>query len=322
MLKVLTREIAVSVVVVVLATAAVFAILQATPGDPLGLAIGTGLAGGGLSEADIGELQATYGLDRGPAEQFIRWWSQVFRGNFGRSPHYPGDHALRIIVLKGLERTALLIALACLLLLVAAGPLGYALGSPSPPAWARAWSSAGALISSVPSFLLCLAVFYFFLASGHEPIRSTASLRDYTLGLRVLIVLLPAIILASAEGIFREMVETVRREVRTLRERDYILAAICRGQPGLPYILRGLALPVLGVLEGRTTHLLSTAVVVEQIFDINGLGYVSWEAIRHKDYFLILALTLVIAVTVRVIRIAANSLSALIDPRLRRRAQR
>jgi len=318
MLRVLASEIAASLLVILIATALVFALLQAMPGGPLARLLPAGLTVDRLAEAEIAQLRTAYGLEGGAVQQFACWWREVLRGNLGPSPYYPGPHAVREVVFHGFARTLLLVALAVLLLVVTTLPLGYLLGARHPPAWARAWSALGTVACSVPAFLACLFFFYLFLGLGLEPIRSTVVQRDYPPLLRAIIVLLPCAILASSEGLFREAVATARRESRALREQDHVLAALCRGERVTGRILRGLALPMIGVLEGRMLHLLSTAVVVERVFDINGLGYISWEAIGHKDYFMILAVTLVLAVTARAVRCAARMLGGLMDPRLRR----
>jgi ABC-type dipeptide/oligopeptide/nickel transport system permease component len=131
------------------------------------------------------------------------------------------------------------------------------------------------------------------------------------------ILLIPVVLLCVVDGFAHECLETVRREARALREVDYVLEAEARGERTLPHLLRGIAVPVLGVIGGRSTYLLSTAIVIEQMFEIKGLGYASWMAIGRKDYFLILALTLGIAVLVRAVRITTTALGLVLDPRLR-----
>ena len=63
--------------------------------------------------------------------------------------------------------------------------------------------------------------------------------------------------------------------------------------------------------------MLGGSIVIETIFQINGLGYLAWESIQRKDLPTMQAIVLVLSVIYVLLTLAADLLNAFLDPRLR-----
>jgi peptide/nickel transport system permease protein len=63
--------------------------------------------------------------------------------------------------------------------------------------------------------------------------------------------------------------------------------------------------------------MLGGSIVIETIFQINGLGYLAWESIQRKDLPVMQAIVLTLAVIYVLLTFLADLLNAYLDPRLR-----
>jgi peptide/nickel transport system permease protein len=131
---------------------------------------------------------------------------------------------------------------------------------------------------------------------------------------------LPVITLAA--GTFMGTARYLRTSLADALGQDYILAARARGLSErrilLKHALRNALLPVITLVGLSLPFLLGGAVVVEVVFGWPGMGRVAIEAIWARDYPVIMATTLVSAVTVVTGSLLADILYRRVDPRLRR----
>ncbi len=113
----------------------------------------------------------------------------------------------------------------------------------------------------------------------------------------------------------------LRASLEEVLEQDYILAARSRGVPERAVVmnhgLRNALLPVITLIGLSLPFLLGGAVVVEVVFGWPGMGRVAIEAIWARDYPVVMATTLVSAVTVVVGSLLADLLYAWADPRVK-----
>ena len=124
-----------------------------------------------------------------------------------------------------------------------------------------------------------------------------------------------------AFGTFMGTARYLRASLREIMGQDYILAARARGlserRVVLRHALRNALLPVITLVGLNLPFLLGGAVVVEVVFGWPGMGRVAIEAIWARDYPVIMATTLVSAVTVVAGSLLADVLYRWADPRVR-----
>jgi peptide/nickel transport system permease protein len=126
-----------------------------------------------------------------------------------------------------------------------------------------------------------------------------------------------AILITSIGG----WILTMRNTMVTVLAEDYVRMARAKGLPGwrimFDYAARNAMLPNLSGFAMSLGFVLSGAIVVEYLFSYQGLGYYLLLAVVNQDYALVQALFLLITVAVLIAILAADVLTAFLDPRTR-----
>jgi peptide/nickel transport system permease protein len=126
-----------------------------------------------------------------------------------------------------------------------------------------------------------------------------------------------AILITSIGG----WILTMRNTMVTVLAEDYVRMARAKGLPGwrvmFDYAARNAMLPNLSGFAMSLGFVLSGAIVVEYLFSYQGVGYYLLQAVVNQDYALVQALFLLITVAVLVAILAADILTAILDPRTR-----
>lgn len=300
---------------------AVFLLMRIAPGDPAS-AIGR-LAQRRVPRAAAEAMRRTYGLDRPLPSQIARWFARAARLDFGRSfqDHRP---VVRRIA-EALPYTLLLNALAFLLALAVAVPLGVAQARRAGSPFDRFSSRAVFLLYSTPSFWMAMILVTLFsvrlewlplfgVASDPPPAGAAAAFLD-----RLAHLALPLACLTY--GTLAFLTRLVRSSVREELSREYVLAARARGlsesEALWRHAFRNALLPLVTVLGLVLPGLLSGSVIVEQIFAWPGLGRLYFDAVLARDYPLVLGLTFVTAVATLAATLLADIVYSVADPRVR-----
>lgn len=267
------------------------------------------LAGEGSGADYVEFLRKTYGWDKPLAVQYWNWLVRALQGDVGTSFYY-GSPVLSLIA-ERLPATLSLGAMAIAMALAVAIPLGMA-GGRAP----------GSIIDRIAQFIALLGVstpifwlsFLLILVLGIQfavlPISGGGSIRHLVMpAMALAFYSMPAIIRISRAG----MIEVMRSE--------YIRTARAKGlrpwQIYLQHALRNTLVPVVAVASVQFGFLLGGSVVVENIFAIHGIGYLTWEAINQNDYPVVQAALLAVSAAYVVLTLLADIVNMMIDPRIR-----
>lgn len=307
---------------VVGASIAAFALMKASPIDPLQANLGQA-ALGSLSPEQIERLRSYWGVDRPALAQYLEWARDFLRGDMGISLIYRRPVAQ--VIGEKLAGSLILMLIAWLI----SGVLGFLLGvvagmNRGKPA-DRLIRGYCVLISSTPSFwlaLLLLMVFGVWLKlfpiSLSVPIGVEAA--KVTLADRIYHGVLPAAAL-SITGIAGIALHT-REKMTEILSSDYILFARARGETGWELFrnhgLRNVLLPAITLQFASISEILGGSILVEQVFSYPGLGQAAVTAGLGSDMPLLMAVTIVSVLLVCTGNMAANLLYGIIDPRIRR----
>jgi peptide/nickel transport system permease protein len=289
------------------------------PGDPLDASTtADGLPSAVLSADARAHLRATYHLDQPLAGQLTAYLSDLAHADLGwsisRSAPVAQLIGARLPWTLGLLLTAVLVA----------GVGGSGLGVLA--AWRGGrlgWLlvvAAGAL-SALPEFLLAMLLLLtlavglrvFPLAGGQSPFGATSVL-DVAWRLT-----LPALTLVLASsGAF---VLLARGAVLSVRDEPYLFAARARGlgetDLALRHALPNALLPVLTLFGVRLGQVFGGAVVVERVFAVPGLGLLSVEALRARDYPVLQAVFLLASLGVLLANLLLELAYRRLEPRRR-----
>lgn len=294
----------------------VFIILRLVPGDQITANLGTEAAA--LTPAQRASLEAYYGLDQPPFEQFFGWLGAVLTGNLGVSGR--AQVSVAELTLQALPITAELAVLAIVLSVLIGVPIGL-LAARRPNGLLDTLGQGSSLLGlSVPAFLLgtvLLSVLSFrfgfnpngqaFAGLFNDPLRNLQQM------------LLPAVTLAV--GISAPIVRTTRTAVLEVRSLEFIRTVRAKGVPErllrTRHVLRNALVPIVTMTGLQFGYLLGGAIVVEQIFSVPGIGRQVLLGIQQKEYALVQSTVLVIALCFVLVNLATDALYRVIDPRLR-----
>ena len=297
------KRLGLAVLVAITVSALAFLLLRAS-GD-----IAIALAGEGARNEDIENIRRLYGLDRPLLVQYLDWLWRMLHGDFGQSLFFKTDVAP--LVLAKLPTTALLALFSLLFALAISIPLGI-LAAVYPNSWVdRLCLSLAVAGQAMPNFffalilIIVLAVWLRLLpVSGGESwshfVMPTIALGYY---------IAPA---------FMRLVRTGMIEVLAS---DYIRTARAKGLSGptviLKHALRNALVPVVALAAVQLGFLLGGSVVIETIFALDGLGFLAYQSITHKDLPVTQAIVAILSFVYIGLTLAADLANAWLDPRIR-----
>ncbi|MFD3588251.1 ABC transporter permease [Streptomyces sp. NPDC058683] len=312
MIRYLMRKVP-SVVFVLFASSVVaFALPRLAPGD-----VAVTLAGSDPTAANIAAIRKELGLDRSPVVQYWDWISGLFHGDLGQS--YLLHRSVASLIGDRLESTVELAVFATLLVVVIGTTLGVLAGS-TRRWWARTTLDLGnSILVAVPSFLIALALILVFgVYHRWLPVSGEVSvLHDPAIGIQYLVLPAFALALSPAGGVAR----LLQTEMTRVRNEDYVDLALSKGASPrritLRHVLRnsfGSAVVAIGLEIGT---LLAGAVVMESIFNRNGLGQLAVSSVTTRDFTVLQVLILGVVCVAVICQIVTELVLAALDPKIR-----
>ena len=286
----------------------VFLLIHATPGDPVDAMLGES-----ASQASRIELREHLGLDRPLAEQYVRFLSGLARGDLGTSIH--SQEPVAALVAEHLPMTALLGVTALVVAVAIAIPLGLIAAAHAGRTVDRFCLALSLLGVSIPNFWLGpILVLAFSIGLGVLPVAGSQSPWH---------LVLPAATLGtSLAGVLTRMTRSSLVEVLS---QDYIRTARATGASQARtlsrHALANALTPLISLVGLQAGSLLAGSVITETIFSWPGIGRLTVDAIRSRDYPLVQGCVLVIAVSYIAINLITDLAYAWADPRVRVKAQ-
>ncbi len=307
------KRLALAVPVLIGITVVVFLLVRLIPGDVIDLMLGTE---GALRPEVRDQLRQTLGLDRPLYVQYFTWLGDIIRGDLGVSLR-TGQPIVENLAGK-LPITLELAVLSVLLSLVLAIPLGIISALRRNSFLDFIVRMVGTIGLSLPSFwlatmLILIASVYFRWGA---PLVYASPFDDLSKNLQQM--LLPS--LALAAGLMAVVMRMTRSSMLEVLSQEYIRTARAKGLREQLIIyrhaLRNALMPVLTVVGVQTGHLLGGAVIIEQIFGLPGLGWFLLNGIYQRDYPVVQAGVLIIAVIFVLTNLIVDLMYAFIDPRI------
>lgn len=312
MTKYLLTRLRQSLITLFLVSVVVFAGIRALPGDPA-----LALAGEERSPEALAAIREAYGLNDNIVVQYARFIGHALTGDLGNSSRtgLPVADAIGQALPVTLELAALSLLLA-VVLGIGAGVVA-AVRRRKPEEWI---ANAIALIGlSIPTFWLGIVLVLgfaiavpVFAASGYVPFGT-----DPVDNLRRMV--LPAIVLGS--GLAAVVMRQTRAAMLDSLSADYVRTARAKGLSKRSVVgghaLRNSLVTVVTVLGLQLGHLISGAVVTEQIFVLPGFGKLTIDAVFTRDYATLQAVVLCTSAAYILINLLVDVVYSVIDPRIR-----
>jgi peptide/nickel transport system permease protein len=323
MLRYVARRLSYAVLTFFGITIVVFVLVHSVPGDPVDFFLSQ--AGSrGLSREILAEIRHANHLDEPLPQQYLWWLRGVLTFDFGSSIL---DH--RAVTEKIAEKMPNTFVLNLFAFLLAAGigvPVGLWSATKSGHLLERGTAVTFFLLYSLPVFWVALLLMQFFSVKlGWFPLLGMTSDEYLDLGGgaqfadRLKHLVLPVTTLAYGQlAIFARFSKSALAEVIG---QDFITTARAKGVAPAGVIwhhaLRNALIPLITLLGLTIPYLISGSVIVEQIFQWDGVGRLYYEAIQSRDYPTVLALTVATAVVTLLASLAGDLLYAVADPRIR-----
>ncbi|SEF18684.1 ABC transporter permease [Jiangella alba] len=276
------------------------------PGDPIA-ALGGDRP---LPESVQQQLRSRYGLDLPIWQQYLDYLGGLARGDFGTT--FTGQSVGEQMASRWPTTIKLALTAWTLTVLISIA-LGLAAGLRRGSALDRGVLLGTIVAESVPIFVMGIMAQYLIgITLGWAPIAGVSDgwPRAY---------LLPALIIAiyGLAGVSRLMrgsvIDTMRSDfVRTLRAKG-----MSQGNVVGLHVMRNAAAPVVNVLAIQLGSLLGGTVVVEAIFNINGVGQLLYKAIQDQEGTLVVGVATTLVFIFLVTNVLVDILSTVLDPRIR-----
>ena len=298
--------------VLIIVSIVIFSLIHLVPGDPA-----TAMLGDLATEEDIAALRIRMGLDKPLIEQYFIWIGNIFHGDFGMS--VVNNETVGSLIISHIRPTISLAIYALVIAAVIAIPLGMIASRKKGSAVDHVVSVISLAGISLPSFLLGLFLmllfsvkFRIFPVSGYKEISEgfLEHIRSLTL---------PAIALGFMNAAL--MMRMTRASMLEVLGSDYIKMAKAKGVKEFSLLakhaFKNTLVTLITIFGQSIVQALSGAAVVESLFAVPGLGQLMVNSIGRRDYYVIQATVLLIAVINVVINMIIDILYGFVDPRVR-----
>jgi peptide/nickel transport system permease protein len=312
------RRLFMGLIVIIIVTVIIFLLIRLLPGDPLLVYISAQRLNTAIFDpAQLAQLQARFGLDKSLPEQYIAWIGGMFQGDFGESIQFQ-EPVSKLI----LDRTPVTLHLN-IVSAIFETIVGIGFGiicALRRGTWLDTVVTFLANIGiTVPSFWAAILLLYVFgLKLGWVPIGGyTSPFVDFWLNTRQIV--LPVFCL-SLFGLAANT-RLTRSCMLEVIAQDYIRTAWAKGLKERVIVLRhtiknGL-IPIIANMGFLVAGLFGGSVIIETLFNINGLGRLMTTALLGQDYMIVQASTLLMVVLITFSNIAVDISYGWLDPRIR-----
>jgi peptide/nickel transport system permease protein len=313
MLKLASRRLAMAVPMVLVISFLIFVLIDLAPGDPA-----LRLAGENPTPQLVEQIREAYKLNDPIWKRYANWLAEAAEGDFGTS--FSTGEKVTTAIGDKIAVTASLAAVA-MTFTILIGFLTGLVGATRPNGWLdHGMTVTATLAMAMPPFWLGMILVIslaldraWFPAVGYKPLSE-----GFGLWLNSLI--LPAFALAAAP--IAETSLQLKNALTEAMQRDYVLAARAKGIPGwrilTKHALKNAAIPVVTVLGMRVSQMLGGAVVIDQVFVLNGLGTLAVTSTFSGDIPVLLGLIVLTTTVVIAVNLLVDISYGYFNPKVRR----
>ena len=263
-----------------------------------------------VSQEIVDAAREELGLDKPFFVQYFSWLGNLLRGDMGTS--YVSNKPVFSTFVSKLPATLLLTFVSILLTVVISIPLGIWAAVRQNKVTDYVIRTASFIGNSLPNFFVSLLLMYLFaIRLGWFPVISK--------GVSLQSVALPALTLAIAMS--AKYLRQVRATVLDELSKEYVLGAKARGVPFttimMKSVLKASLVTIITLLTISIGSLLGGTAIVESIFMWDGVGKMAVDAINMRDYPIIQAYVMWMAIIYVVVNLITDLSYRFLDPRIR-----
>jgi peptide/nickel transport system permease protein len=285
---------------------------QVLPGN-----VGRAILGPLADASAVEALNEKLGVDRPLYVQYADWFGGFFRGDLGDSLVF--GRPVRDLVLSALENSLKLAAVA-FVIVVPLAILGGIVAALNEGRFRDRFITVGGLSATVvPEFVSGIVVILIFgIWLDLLPITAQAPPGSGPLT-QIKYLILPSLPLVLV--LFGYIARMTRAGMIEALDADYTRTAVLKGLPRRTvvrrHVLRNALLPTIAVVATQTSYLTGGLVVIETLFNYQGIGRLLFQAAQQKDFPLLEGGVLVVGTLVLLATLLADLAYSLLNPRIR-----
>jgi len=316
-------------------TLVVFLITRFAPGGPVEQAIMRaqasagganrgGHGGGALSDDQLAQLKAYFGYDKPPFVAYGQWLGRLVRGNLGDSFRY-GEPVTQVIA-EAMPVTLTYGALSLLLTYLISIPLGIIKGMKHGSTIDTGSSILIFVGYAIPGYALgALLVVYLSAHLGWFPMGGFVSenWHDLPAGQKISDFIRHAVlplVCYSLSG-FAFVTLLTKNQLLDNLAADYVRTAVAKGvsfrRAVFGHAFRNSLIPLVTDLGQQIAVLVVGSVLIETIFDLNGMGLLFYTAVVDRDPMIVMGVLLIESLLLLACNLLSDALIAVVDPRIR-----
>jgi peptide/nickel transport system permease protein len=280
----------------------VFILMHSVPGGPFTFEKP-------LPQAALDNMARKYGLDRPVWEQYIKWVAAMLQGDFGIPYQSPTETVTQVIG-RAWPVTLVVSGISIAIAFGVGIPLGIIAAMRQNSLVDNVVTLGSTLGMAVPNYIIgYLLITILVIRLGLLPTGGWGEPKH---------LIMPVI--AFAIGPMALVARITRTSLLEVLPSEYVRLARARGIPSRiiirRYVMKNAAIPLVTILLPLTTAMLTGSIFVESIFSVPGIGRFFTTSALVRDYPMIMALAMLVAVLWGVMYLISDVLYALIDPRV------
>ena len=294
----------------------VFGVLEWLPGNAAQVILGET-----ATPESLAAMEEKLGLNQPAFSRYVEWVGGLLQGQSGMSISY--DTPTAVLMMERMHVTLPLAIMAMSMTTIMALCLGLYAASKQNSRGDIGVMTLSQLGLAVPNFWLAILLILLFavhlqwVSAGGFPGWSEEDGGGFWAGIAALI--LPAMALAAVQTAI--LTRVTRSAVIESMSEDYVRTARAKGlskqQVLWRHVLRNAMIPVVTVMGLQFGNLITSAIVIENVFVLPGIGRLIFQAIANRDLIVVRDVVMLLSAMVILINFFIDLLYAWIDPRLK-----
>lgn len=310
-MKYCVRKFAAMLVTILCISFLVYLAFDIIPGDAALAALGTD-----AEPARLEAMREQMGLNRPFLERYFDWLISFCRGNFGTSYKY--NLPVADMIVSKLPVTVIMALISFVIMIAVSLPVGIYTAKHSGGRIDRVITIINQIMMSVPHFFMGIIITYVF--GMVLKVFTPGGFVSYDVDLAgfLLYILFPCVAIALPK--IAMSVKLLRGSCIEEAGKDYVRTAYSKGNNTnkvlYRHVLRNAMIPVITLWGMTLADMLVGSIVIEQVFNIPGIGRILLTSISYRDYPVVEAIIVLIALVVVVTNFCVDIIYGMIDPRI------
>ena len=310
-MKYIGKKLGAMLVTLLLISFLVFLAFDMIPGDPAQARLGTE-----VTPERLEALREEMGLNKPLIERYLRWLVSFVQGDFGDSYKY--NMPVADMISSKLPITIIMALISFIIMVVVSLPLGIYTAKNNGKRIDRVITVINQVMMAVPHFFLGIIITYVLglVLKLFTPGNYVSYEKDF--GAFLSYIIYPCIAIAIPK--IAISVKMLKSSCVEEAKKDYVRTAYSKGNNTSKvlyrHVLRNAMIPVVTLWGMTLADMLVGSIVIEQVFNVPGIGRILLTSISYRDYPVVQAIIVLIATVVIVTNFCVDIIYQMIDPRI------